>query len=62
MVTPVIASDGHTYEYQAISDWIKQKGTSPMSEMKLSNTTLHHNHKLKSRIDAWRDELRFQSN
>eukprot|EP00210_Caulerpa_lentillifera_P005472 g5232.t1 len=58
MITPVIASDGHTYEYLAISEWIKQKGTSPMSDMKLSNTTLHHNHELKSKIEAWRENSR----
>ena len=55
MKVPVIASDGYTYEYEAISEWIKRKGTSPISEMKLSSTALQHDHKLKSRIEAWRN-------
>jgi hypothetical protein len=37
MVDPVLASDGHTYEREAINKWLEKNNTSPMN-----NTVLQH--------------------
>ena len=31
MIDPVIASDGYTYEREAVQKWLKTKSTSPMT-------------------------------
>ena len=51
MVNPVIAADGHSYEYSAIMDWFSLGSlTSPKTNLLLSNTTVRPNHKLRERI------------
>lgn len=50
MNCPVLASDGHTYEKNAIIEWLKTKDTSPMTNLKISKI-LTPNHTIKSLID-----------
>jgi len=50
MTDPVIASDGFTYERNAIEKWLWTKNTSPQTNLVLANKTLIPNHALKSMI------------
>ncbi|CAF1169032.1 unnamed protein product [Didymodactylos carnosus] len=48
---PVVAEDGHTYERQAITDWIKKDGTSPITRQKLTIDTLRPNYTVKKIVE-----------
>jgi hypothetical protein len=37
MRDPVVADDGHTYERSAIAEWVKRKGTSPLTRERMSS-------------------------
>ena len=50
MNDPHIASDGHTYERDAIERWFRQHRTSPVTNEVLSDHTLRPNHNLRSMI------------
>ncbi|CAF4900544.1 unnamed protein product [Rotaria sp. Silwood1] len=50
---PVLAQDGHTYERQAILEWIENKGTSPITGQKLSPEHLHLNRAIKKAVDRF---------
>lgn len=54
MKDPVICSDGHTYEKEAISRWLRGNDTSPMTNIKLENTILIPNYSLKGAIEQWK--------
>ena len=43
MQDPVIAADGHTYERQAMEDWLTCHSTSPVTGQKLHSLRLIHN-------------------
>jgi hypothetical protein len=55
MADPVFASDGHTYERNAIENWLIQlnKNTSPMTNEKLKSKELTPSRTLKSMIREW---------
>ncbi|KAM9250168.1 WD repeat, SAM and U-box domain-containing protein 1 isoform 3-T3 [Dugong dugon] len=54
MRDPVIASDGYSYEKEAIENWIgKKKRTSPMTNLILPSVVLTPNRTLKMAIDRW---------
>jgi hypothetical protein len=53
MKEPVMASDGHTYEKNAIQSWMVQKKTSPISRDKLL-PHLFPNIQLRNQIDDWK--------
>ncbi|XP_072468217.1 WD repeat, SAM and U-box domain-containing protein 1 isoform X3 [Notamacropus eugenii] len=54
MKEPVIASDGYSYEKEAIESWIsKKKRTSPMTNLVLPSLVLTPNRTLKMAIDRW---------
>ena len=53
MEHPVICSDGHTYERNAISEWLISHRTSPMTNQILSQRNLIPNHALRSLIADW---------
>uniref|UniRef100_UPI00398EDE6C WD repeat, SAM and U-box domain-containing protein 1 isoform X1 n=2 Tax=Pristiophorus japonicus TaxID=55135 RepID=UPI00398EDE6C len=56
MTDPVIASDGYSYEREAIESWINtKKRTSPMTNMPLESSLLTSNRTLKMAIDRWID-------
>ena len=53
MVHPVVAADGHTYERDAISDWLSTQSRSPLNGTQLQSLTLMPNHNLRSQIAEW---------
>ncbi|XP_017918909.1 PREDICTED: WD repeat, SAM and U-box domain-containing protein 1 isoform X3 [Capra hircus] len=57
MKDPVIASDGYSYEKEAMENWIsKKKRTSPMTNLVLSSMILTPNRTLKMAINRWLSE------
>ena len=52
MSDPVAAADGFTYERAAITDWLEQKDTSPVTGAVLANKTLTPNSAVK-KITEW---------
>ncbi|KAL9234476.1 hypothetical protein vseg_009346 [Gypsophila vaccaria] len=55
MEDPYIASDGFTYEAEAIRGWVDSgHDTSPMTNAKLANHDIIPNHALRSAIQEWR--------
>ncbi|CAM4777575.1 unnamed protein product [Rotaria magnacalcarata] len=55
---PVLASDGHTYERQEIEQWIRSRGTSPLTRQPLSIDQLYPNRKVKELVDVFETLLR----
>ncbi|CAF99784.1 unnamed protein product, partial [Tetraodon nigroviridis] len=54
MRDPVIASDGYSYEREAMESWIQTKNrSSPMTNLPLVTTLLTPNHTLKMAIGRW---------
>ncbi|XP_067891386.1 WD repeat, SAM and U-box domain-containing protein 1 [Heterodontus francisci] len=54
MTDPVIASDGYSYEREAIESWINTKRrTSPMTNKPLESSLITPNRTLKMAIDRW---------
>ncbi|XP_078408356.1 WD repeat, SAM and U-box domain-containing protein 1 isoform X2 [Cetorhinus maximus] len=54
MTDPVIASDGYSYEREAIESWINtKKRTSPMTNKPLESSLITPNRTLKMAIDRW---------
>ncbi|XP_075385805.1 WD repeat, SAM and U-box domain-containing protein 1 isoform X1 [Tenrec ecaudatus] len=54
MKDPVIASDGYSYEKEAMENWIgKKKRTSPMTNLTLPSVVLTPNRTLKMAINRW---------
>ncbi|MBN3323978.1 WSDU1 protein, partial [Atractosteus spatula] len=55
MRDPVIASDGYSYEREAIESWIStKKRSSPMTNLPLKSTVVTPNRTLKMAISRWR--------
>ncbi|XP_015214207.2 WD repeat, SAM and U-box domain-containing protein 1 isoform X2 [Lepisosteus oculatus] len=55
MRDPVIASDGYSYEREAIESWIStKKRSSPMTNLPLKSTVMTPNRTLKMAISRWR--------
>ena len=48
---PVIAEDGHTYEYQAIVQWLRENRTSPLTREPMNVNQLRRNLTLKKIIE-----------
>ena len=48
MVNPVCAPDGYTYEKDAIIEWLKNNGTSPITRETMNIESLFVNRALKS--------------
>ena len=55
MLDPVILEDGHTYEREAISDWLKFRNTSPNTNQQLSSKVMIPNIALKNLIQELED-------
>ncbi|XP_010544727.1 PREDICTED: U-box domain-containing protein 33-like isoform X3 [Tarenaya hassleriana] len=54
MQDPHVAADGFTYEAEAIRAWLDSgHDTSPMTNVKLSHTSLIPNHALRSAVQEW---------
>jgi hypothetical protein len=56
MSDPVFASDGYTYEREAIAAWITTHNTSPMTNLPLLHPHLTPNHALRSSVREWLDQ------
>jgi hypothetical protein len=54
MVDPVVTSDGHTYERNAILHWLKDHNTSPKTMKQLDNKNVVPNHILRAQIIDFR--------
>jgi len=54
---PVLTPDGHTYERQAIEQWIRTHGTNPMTRQPLSLEQLSPNRIIKQLIDGFETSL-----
>jgi hypothetical protein len=54
MDRPVVAADGHSYEFAAITRWLLSHDTSPLTNLKLRTTTLVENITLRNAIEEWR--------
>lgn len=53
MSDPVITVDGHSYQREAIQQWLSEHNTSPKTGLRLGTTRLFPNHALRSRIENW---------
>ena len=58
MEDPVIAEDGYTYERSAITRWINDNGTSPLTRIPLRVSELRPNRAVEELIDAYREQSR----
>lgn len=54
---PVIAEDGHTYEREAITQWIQGGGTSPLTRVTVTVEGLRPNHTVRKLIEDFRGEI-----
>jgi hypothetical protein len=52
MEDPVICTDGHTYEREAIEMWLHSNARSPKTNQVLSSSELVPNYALKSAIES----------
>ncbi|KAJ4825334.1 hypothetical protein Tsubulata_002674 [Turnera subulata] len=54
MKDPHVAADGHSYELEAIKEWLNMgRDTSPMTNLRLNHKFLTPNHNLRSLIQDW---------
>ena len=61
MIEPVIAGDGHTYEGAAITAWLQQHHTSPVTQAPLPHPRLVPNLLIKNAIASQRCQLSQQT-
>ena len=54
MVDPVLAEDGYSYERMEIETWLRERRTSPMTNLPIG-TALLPNRALKSAIERWKE-------
>lgn len=57
MEDPVFATDGFTYERNAIAGWLAGHNTSPMTNLPLNRAELTPNLALRSAIRDWQDKV-----
>mmetsp|Transcript_63324 Transcript_63324/g.169287 ORF Transcript_63324/g.169287 Transcript_63324/m.169287 type:complete len:255 (-) Transcript_63324:109-873(-) len=57
MCDPVVASDGHTYEYSAIAEWLRTHARSPLTNGAMRAEDLRTNLERRNEIDAWARSL-----
>jgi hypothetical protein len=53
MHDPQVCADGLTYEGHAIREWMRGRGTSPVTGLKLEHRNLTPNHALRFAIQDW---------
>ncbi|EOA14619.1 hypothetical protein CARUB_v10027877mg [Capsella rubella] len=54
MNEPCVAADGYTYDREAIEEWLREKDTSPVTNLPLPNKSLLANYTLYSAIMEWK--------
>lgn len=58
MKNPQVASDGFSYELEAIAEWLETgHDSSPMTNLRLKHTQLSPNHALRSLIEDWQNNI-----
>lgn len=57
MSDPVVAADGHTYERMNIDRWLRNRDTSPMTNLRLDHKRFIPNHALRAAVAGWVDRL-----
>ena len=58
MEDPVITCDGHTYEKEAISEWLEDHDKSPLTNLTLETKRLIPNVALRSAIDEYKEKCK----
>jgi hypothetical protein len=53
MSDPVTAADGHSYERQAIAEWLKKSNLSPLTGQALAHKQLIASHALRNAIQEY---------
>ncbi len=53
MSDPVIGSDGHTYERNAITEWLTKQQVSPLTRKPMTLADIHPNFALRNAIERW---------
>ena len=53
MENPVMAADGHTYDFDSITRWLQEHDTSPLTNETLPNKNLTRNHTVRKLIDTF---------
>jgi len=56
MIHPFTTKAGNTYEYDAISNWLQNKSTDPMTNCTLETKDLIPNNTLRSQIVSWSEQ------
>lgn len=54
----VMTKNGHTYDRETITKWIREAGTCPYTREPLEEIHLRYNHSLQNMIDTWKDTHR----
>jgi hypothetical protein len=57
MTDPVICADGHTFEREAITQWLANHNTNPVTGLPLRNTNLIPNLALRSMIQNFQNRI-----
>ncbi len=60
MVDPVIAADGHSYEWSAICEWLQHNSTSPVTHVALAHMRLVSNVLIKKAIGQQQEQQQEQ--
>lgn len=55
---PVLAQDGHTYEKDAITEWIGKNGRSPITDQRLSLEHLYPNYAIKKAVEHFEKSMK----
>lgn len=55
---PVVASDGHTYERSAITDWLRASAVSPITRQRMTANVLNPNRLIKKMAEDFHDACR----
>lgn len=55
MFDPVVATDGHTYEREAIKTWLTKNNNSPMTREEITDKSLRTNRAIRSAIERFLD-------
>ena len=53
MIDPHTCADGHSYEKDAITTWIRAHNKSPITNLKLKHKVTYPNHSLRKLIQEW---------
>ena len=57
LVDPVVAGDGHTYEREAILEWLRRRRESPLTRQPLDVAGLNPNIALRKAIEEWNEAM-----